>query len=79
MAEGKINKKVAVGCISLFCRLAIILPIWYYLLYQILRRVEATDLMWFLFWVYVPVNVFLEAFLTTMAKFFVSDDQQPGK
>lgn len=34
--------------------LAICLPIWYYLLYQILVRVQATELMMFLFWIYVP-------------------------
>ncbi|MBX3321226.1 MAG: hypothetical protein KF890_15220 [Nitrospira sp.] len=34
------------------------LPIWFYLTYQVLDRVEATELMWFLFWVYVPVTIF---------------------
>lgn len=34
------------------------MPIWYYLLYQILLRVNATELMFFLFWVYVPVTIF---------------------
>lgn len=33
----------------------IVAPIWYYLLYKILVSVEATELMMFLFWVYVPV------------------------
>ena len=32
-------------------------PIWFYLLYQVLVRVQASELMWFLFWVYVPVQV----------------------
>ena len=36
--------------------LLVVLPIWYYLMYQILVRVNATELMWFLFWVYIPVN-----------------------
>jgi len=30
-------------------------PIWYYLLYRILEAVNASELMWFLYWVYVPV------------------------
>lgn len=34
------------------------MPIWYYLLYQILVRVGASELMMFLFWAYVPVSVF---------------------
>jgi hypothetical protein len=39
--------------------LFIILPIWFYLLYQILVMVGATELMFFLFWVYLPVAVFV--------------------
>lgn len=39
------------------------LPIWYFLLYQILKRVEATELMMFLFWIYVPTAI-LGAILT---------------
>lgn len=31
-------------------------PIWYYLLYSILVAINATDLQFFLFWVYVPVS-----------------------
>jgi len=34
------------------------LPIWFYLNYQVLLRVEATELMWFLFWIYIPATVF---------------------
>ena len=37
------------------------LPIWFYLIYQILELVNATELMWFLFWVYVPVTFGLSA------------------
>jgi hypothetical protein len=32
------------------------LPIWYFLLYEILRATQADRLEWFLFWVYVPVS-----------------------
>ncbi len=35
----------------------IVAPIWFYLLYCILVRVEASELMWFLFWIYIPVAV----------------------
>ncbi len=35
----------------------LITPIWFYLLYQILQRVEATELMMFLFWVYLPASI----------------------
>jgi hypothetical protein len=33
-------------------------PIWFYLLYQILLRVNASELMWFLYWAYVPLTFF---------------------
>lgn len=35
----------------------IVMPIWYYLLYKILRAVNATELMMFLYWIYIPVGV----------------------
>lgn len=37
------------------------MPIWYYLMYQILVRVNASELMWFLFLVYVPMGLFVSA------------------
>lgn len=40
--------------------LLVITPIWYYLVYQILDRVNASELMWFLFWVYVPAGFFVK-------------------
>lgn len=45
----------------------VVLPIWYYLLYQILSRVDASELMWFLYWVYLPVGM-LVSFLTKMTE-----------
>jgi hypothetical protein len=33
------------------------LPIWFYLLYVILTAVNANELAWFLYWVYVPATV----------------------
>lgn len=47
--------KVIRGLLAVF----IGLPIWFYLVYQILERVNASELMWFLFWVYMPVNIVL--------------------
>lgn len=40
--------------------LLLVLPIWYYLLYQILVRVNATELMFFLFWIYIPAAMFTQ-------------------
>ena len=39
------------------------LPIWLYLLYQILESVNANELMWFLYWVYVPVTLIVAALI----------------
>lgn len=39
----------------------VVLPIWYYVLYQILSTIEATELTWFLFWAYVPASMFVVA------------------
>lgn len=41
--------------ISSILGLFIVAPIWYYLLYSILQRVDASELMWFLYWAYIPV------------------------
>ena len=35
----------------------VVAPIWYYLLYQILVRVNASELMFFLYWVYLPTTL----------------------
>lgn len=43
------------GLISLL----VTLPIWYYLQYKILEIVNASELMWFLFWIYLPVGVIM--------------------
>lgn len=45
--------------ISIALAVFIVTPIWYYLLYKILVAVQATELMWFLYWVYLPVAVLL--------------------
>lgn len=37
------------------------LPIWFYLLYQVLVRVNASELMFFLYWIYVPVALVVAA------------------
>jgi hypothetical protein len=37
----------------------IVSPIWYYLLYKLLSISGATELMWFLYYIYVPVGIIL--------------------
>lgn len=40
--------------------LLIVAPIWYYLIYKILHAIQATELMWFLFWIYVPAALLVQ-------------------
>jgi hypothetical protein len=46
--------------IGILLGFGVTLPIWYYLLYQILVRLNATELMWFLYWIYIPVGIVLQ-------------------
>jgi len=48
--------------------LCIAQPIWFYLLYQILVRVTGSELMFFLFWIYVPVTVLAALILRILDK-----------
>ncbi len=52
--ENKTKAKVISGVISI----CITLPIWLYLFYKVLIFIQATELMMFLFWVYIPTSVF---------------------
>lgn len=48
------NKAKAIaGILVLF----VTTPIWYYLLYKVLEAVNASELMWFLYWIYLPVGI----------------------
>jgi hypothetical protein len=46
----------------------IVVPIWYYLLYWLLTRSGAGELQMFLFWIYVPVAVFVRALESLIEK-----------
>ena len=46
------------GILTLFFAL----PIWFILLFSILNRVGATDVMWRLYWTYVPVSALATIF-----------------
>lgn len=54
--------KLILGVITVF----VTLPISLYLQYQILQRVQASELMWFLFWIYVPL-LFLLSLVAKLA------------
>ena len=44
-----------VSAICSILAVCIVAPIWYYLLYKILTAIQASELTWFLFWIYIPV------------------------
>jgi hypothetical protein len=48
--------KAALAVLAAVLVLLVTLPIWFYLLYKVLVAVNATDLMWFLYWAYVPAT-----------------------
>jgi hypothetical protein len=49
----KVRAKAILVILGLFVQF----PIYYYLWYKVLRAVHATELMMFLFWVYVPLSI----------------------
>ncbi len=49
--------KIIAGMIQLF----ITAPIFYYLMYQVLKMVGATELMMFLFWIYLPLGLLVSS------------------
>lgn len=54
--ENKIEK---LRVLSRLLTVFVTLPIWYYILYQILTAINASELTWFLYWAYVPIGVFV--------------------
>lgn len=49
--------KTKVSIIATALLSVINLPIWFYLLYKILVKVEASELMWFFYVIYVPSSL----------------------
>ena len=47
--------KIIGGALAIF----ITMPIWFFLLYRVLVAVNATELMWFLYWIYLPASLIL--------------------
>ena len=47
--------KLFAGIVAIF----LTMPIWFYLLYKILEAVNASELMWFLYWLYLPASIIL--------------------
>lgn len=54
--------KLIAGLLVIF----VTLPIWFYLMHFMLTKTGASELQWFLFWVYMPAGVLVHA-LTAIA------------
>lgn len=51
--------KAKVGCLLGFFQILIPTGIWYYLLFQIMALVQASETMWIMYWIYMPVGFLL--------------------
>ena len=49
-------------------------PIWYVLVYHLLASVETDRLLWFLFWIYVPLGILLSIVRSVLE---VCKDEKP--
>jgi hypothetical protein len=50
--------KKALTIMGALIALLVTVPIWYYLVYSILKAINADRLLWFLFWIYMPAGIF---------------------
>lgn len=74
----RLTPRDLVGCAGVMFQICLILPIWYFLLYQILYRIDTTtNAMWIAYWVYVPVG-FIGNFLTSLASTLMKKDPEDG-
>lgn len=48
---------ITVGLVAIFIQL----PIWFYIIYSILIAINASELVWFLYYVYMPVSLFVHS------------------
>lgn len=59
-------------CTAVFGLMA--LPFWYFLLYQILVRVDASTAMWVCYWIYLPLSI-IGAVLSQVVKALSESDK----
>jgi hypothetical protein len=79
MAESIMSKKTKIGCVLGLLSVLITQPLWFWLLYQILVRVQASELMWFLYWVYVPFALTLSILFKAVEIVFADDKTETNK
>lgn len=45
------------GIIGTVLGVFVVLPIWFFILYTILKALEVDRLVWFLYWIYLPADI----------------------
>jgi hypothetical protein len=68
------TKKDKAGCISLIVRL-MTMPMTYYLWIMVLKRVGASDIMWFIFFLSISFNLLLSV-LSVLTEYFITDGKK---
>lgn len=50
--------KKALAVIDALVTIFIVCPLWYYIVYTLLKAANVDRLVWFLFWIYIPAGIF---------------------
>lgn len=50
------NIKDELGCFVSIVGVLFVMPAWYFLLFGILSRIDASTAMWTVYWVYIPLG-----------------------
>ena len=58
--------RVILGILTVFIHL----PIWWFIIYSILKAINPDRLIWFLFYTYIPLGLFLSVFQVIADKAF---------
>lgn len=68
-----VPRKDKLGCLVAFVGLFIRVPLGYALTFMILKTIDASDVMWLLFWIGVPLSL-LMGIIEIIAKHYIESD-----
>ena len=61
-----LTRRQKIGCLGATLYCCVVGPIWFYLLYRILEAAGASNVMWLLFWIYVPASFVMGVLARTL-------------
>ena len=70
-----INTKTKVGCVLGLIVILVSFPLSFYMSWLIMNKIQATELMWFVFWVNWPLTIIM-ATSTKLVEIFLVDDKK---